>query len=130
MGPFNSSHAHDKNCHCINARLLSADLSQEKTDQIFFRVSTPAGGKYIVSFAVLHNLIMDSRPDRFGLFAVFGRREGELENREHHLPIGMCDISPLSEPVPDTEPVGCATVEKPSERPDDHFDESYKVDGY
>lgn len=86
--------------------------SQEEAKETFFRVSTPAGRNYIVSFTALKNAAKNFDSDRgFGLFKVLGRQEGELKNRLHHLPLKMSDISPYVEVISDIEIVGRATLE-------------------
>lgn len=106
-------------------RCSEKDLSQEKKQ--FYLISTPAGGRYVID-RFIYSTFLDGRVEKVsyvpGLFVVFARKIGDDRERLHYLPLTVSDISPYSELAPETEPVGCATVEEPFEKP------PFEVSGY
>lgn len=117
----------------IDSRITPGRESEKDVPLQMYLISTPAGGKYIISEKVFLGIAYGTTTKFVGMPAlqfIFARKIGETKERFHHLPVAVSDISPYFESVPETEPVGCATVEKPSEAPDDHFDGSYDAGRY
>lgn len=90
------------------------DILQKK----LLLISTPAGGRYIIDFDQLQAIINKEGGMRSselpGLYKVFAKKIGDNQMLHYFLPLGVSDISSYSEPVPETEPVGRATVEESS----------------
>lgn len=105
------------------------EQEEESLSQLYL-ISTPAGNKYIISARVFQAIIFGTTTKCVGipdLQFIFAKKIGETKKRFHHLPVAVSDISLYFEPAPETEPVGCATVEKPSsEKPPFEFE----VSGY
>lgn len=88
-------------------------------------ISTPAGGKYIISGRVFEGIMFGTTVKLVGIPAlqiIFAKKIGETKERFHYLPVAASDISPYFESALDTESVGRATIKEKSSRSSCHTD--------